>query len=387
MFKNDYMLGKVSIRGEVGNCTYQASGHVYFSLKDENANIQCVLWASKRSALGFKLETGMQIVCTGSVEVYEVAGRYQLICSKVEHDGIGDIYERFEALKKKLKEQGMFDDEYKRPIPKHIKTLGVVTAPTGAAVRDIINISKRRNPGIQIVLFPSLVQGPDAPPQIIKGIRALEDYGVDCIIVGRGGGSMEDLWCFNDEGVAHAIFNCTVPVISAVGHETDYTIADFVSDLRAPTPSAAAELAVFDVHIPLENLEDYRLRLNRLMRGRISNQRTHLANYRDKLRLASPQSKLNLQRNRLGTYDQRLHDLMERVLVAYKNRLSLTAGKLNGLSPLNKLGGGYAYVSSEGKAVKSVSDVAVGGNLTVNLTDGTAKATVTEITEETVINE
>lgn len=384
MFRGDYLLNHVSVKGEIGTCTYQASGHIYFSIKDANSNMPCVMWASKRAGLKCRLQTGMQVIVTGSVEVYEQAGKYQIICSKIEEDGIGDIYERFEALKKKLEEQGMFDAQYKRPIPKYVKTLGVVTAGTGAAVRDIINISKRRNPGIQIILFPAIVQGQDAPESIIKGIRALENYGVDCMIVGRGGGSMEDLWCFNDEGVANAIFNSTVPVISAVGHETDFTIADFVSDLRAPTPSAAAELAVFDVRLWTDSLEQYESRFRKLMNGRIATYRNYMGHYEDKLRLANPINVLNEKRNRLVALEERLNVRMNRTLEQYKNRLAILARELHGASPLNKLGGGYAYISGKSGAIGSVEDIKTGETITVNLTDGTFNAQVTEVNKEII---
>lgn len=384
MFRGDYLLNRVSVKGEVGTCSCQATGHIYFSIKDSNSNMSCVMWASKRAGLKCKLQTGMQVVVTGSVEVYEQAGKYQIICTKIEEDGVGDIYERFEALKRKLKEQGMFDDAYKRPIPRYVKTLGVVTAGTGAAVRDIINISKRRNPGIQIILYPAIVQGQDAPESIIKGIRALEDYGVDCMIVGRGGGSMEDLWCFNDEGVANAIFNSTVPVISAVGHETDFTIADFVSDLRAPTPSAAAELAVFDVSLWTDSLKQYENRFGKLMNGRINTYRNYVGHYNDKLRLSNPITSLNEKRNRLASLEERLNVRMTRTVEAYRNRLIILAKELHGASPLNKLGGGYAYVSGKGGAISTVESVQKGDLITVNLTDGTVEAQVTEVNKEII---
>lgn len=388
MFAADYLLNRVSVKGEVGTCTYQASGHIYFSLKDENGQLQGAMWRSKRqTGLKFPLKTGMQIIVTGRIEVYEPQGRYQIIAEKIEQDGVGNIYEQFEQLKKKLEAEGMFDPQYKRPIPTHIKTLGVVTAPTGAAVRDIINISKRRNPGIQIILYPATVQGAGAPPEIIEGIRALEDYGVDCMIVGRGGGSMEDLWCFNDEGVAQAIFNSTVPVISAVGHETDFTIADFVADLRAPTPSAAAELAVFNVSLWENSLKEYDRHLANLMRSKILKKKNDLSHYRDKLRLASPESLLHAKRNRLSVLEEKLNDRMQAKLTACKNRLALEAGKLHAVSPLNKLGGGYAYVTAGTGALKSVEDVQAGDVITVSLTDGSVTASVTDTRKEFLIHE
>ena len=233
MFTQDYMLQSISVKGEVSNCKYHTSGHIYFTLKDRSGTIACVMFAGSRSGLAFRMSEGMQVVVTGRIDVYERDGKYQLYAQKITRQGIGDLYARFEQLKRELEEEGMFAAQYKRPIPKYIRTLGVVTAQTGAAVRDIINIAGRRNPYVQIILYPAIVQGEAAVQSIINGIHALEDAGVDVIIAGRGGGSIEDLWAFNEEAVARAVFECSVPVISAVGHETDTTIIDFVADLRA----------------------------------------------------------------------------------------------------------------------------------------------------------
>ena len=241
MFTQDFLLQGLSIQGEVSNCKYHSSGHIYFTLKDSGGTIACIMFASFRKGLEFRLEEGQKVVVTGSVDVYERDGRYQLYAREIRLAGLGQLFERFEALKAELQEMGMFAQEYKQPIPKYIRTLGVVTASTGAAVRDIIQIAMRRNPFVQIILYPAQVQGEGAEESIVQGIHALEAMKVDVMIVGRGGGSIEDLWAFNERIVAEAVFHCSVPVISAVGHETDTTIIDFVSDLRAPTPSAAAE--------------------------------------------------------------------------------------------------------------------------------------------------
>ena len=257
MFTQDFILNRIYVKGEVSNCKYHTSGHIYFSLKDESGTIACVMFAGHRSGLSFRLQEGQQVIVLGSVSVYERSGQYQLYAREIILDGAGALYEKFEALKKELAEMGMFAREYKQPVPKYIHTLGVVTAPTGAAVRDIINIAGRRNPYVQIILYPAQVQGEGAAESIVRGIRALEKKKVDVMIVGRGGGSIEDLWAFNEEPVARAIFECSIPVISAVGHETDTTIADFVADLRAPTPSAAAELAVYDHREARERIRTY----------------------------------------------------------------------------------------------------------------------------------
>ena len=269
MFLSDYLLSNLQVKGEISNLKYHSSGHIYFTLKDEKGAIKCVMFSSYRQGLKFVLKEGMQVTVSGSVEVYERDGTYQIYAKAIKEEGVGDLFERFEKLKEKLSEAGMFDPSYKRPIPKFVRRLGVLTAPTGAAVRDIIDVSKRRNPGIEIILFPAIVQGDDAPASIVAGLQALPQYGVDVIICGRGGGSMEDLCGFNDEAVAEAICNCPVPVISAVGHETDFTIADFVSDLRAPTPSAAAELAISDVNALLGELRNKKEILNRDIKSRL----------------------------------------------------------------------------------------------------------------------
>ena len=269
MFVQDFLLQDLSVKGEVSNCKYHSSGHIYFTLKDGKGTISCVMFAGNRSGLLFKMAEGMQVIVRGCIDVYERDGKYQMYARQITRDGTGELYERFEQLKQKLSELGMFASEYKRPVPRFIRTLGVVTAPTGAAVRDIINIATRRNPYVQIILYPAIVQGDAAVESIVKGIHALEEAQVDVIIAGRGGGSIEDLWAFNEERVAQAIFDCSIPVISAVGHETDTTIADYVADLRAPTPSAAAELAVCDISLVFRQMEGIKAALNRQMSGRI----------------------------------------------------------------------------------------------------------------------
>ena len=258
MFTQDFMLNRIYIKGEVSNCKYHTSGHLYFSLKDESGTIACVMFAGQRSGLSFRMQEGQQVIVLGSVSVYERDGRYQVYAKEIVLDGAGLLYEKFIKLKKELEEMGMFAPEYKKPIPKYVRTVGVVTAPTGAAVRDIINITRRRNPYVQILLYPALVQGDGASESVVRGIRALEEAKVDVMIVGRGGGSIEDLWAFNEENVARAVFECSVPVISAVGHETDTTIIDYVADLRAPTPSAAAELAICNYRELLETIRTQR---------------------------------------------------------------------------------------------------------------------------------
>ena len=383
MFAQDFMLNRIYVKGEVSNLKYHTSGHIYFSLKDESGTIACVMFAGSRSGLSFRMEEGQQIIVLGVVDVYARDGKYQLYARKIVRDGVGLLYERFELLKKELQEMGMFAPEYKQKIPKYIRRLGVVTAPTGAAVRDIINITKRRNPFVQIILYPALVQGEGASESIVKGIHALEAEKVDVMIVGRGGGSMEDLWAFNEEAVARAVFDCSVPVISAVGHETDTTIIDFVADLRAPTPSAAAELAVYDFMEMKKNLKLREERLLHFMQLILERKRQKLEQYSLRMRAFTPQQRLNEQRQFAADAENRLRREMMRRLEQEKYRLGLMAERLKGLSPLEKLSQGYAYVeNSSGANVRTVSNVKQGEQITVYVTDGRIRAEVTGVEKE-----
>lgn len=383
MFAQDFMLNRIYVKGEVSNLKYHTSGHIYFSLKDESGTIACVMFAGSRSGLSFRMEEGQQIIVLGAVDVYARDGKYQLYARKIVRDGVGLLYERFELLKKELQEMGMFAPEYKQKIPKYIRRLGVVTAPTGAAVRDIINITKRRNPFVQIILYPALVQGEGASESIVKGIHALEAEKVDVMIVGRGGGSMEDLWAFNEEAVARAVFDCSVPVISAVGHETDTTIIDFVADLRAPTPSAAAELAVYDFMEMKKNLKLREEKLLHFMQLILERKRQKLEQYSLRMRAYHPQQRLNEQRQFAADAENRLRREMMRRLEQEKYRLGLMAERLKGLSPLEKLSQGYAYVeNSLGANVRTVSNVKQGEQITVYVTDGRIRAEVTGVEKE-----
>ena len=383
MFAQDFMLNRIYVKGEVSNLKYHTSGHIYFSLKDESGTIACVMFAGSRSGLSFRMEEGQQIIVLGVVDVYARDGKYQLYARKIVRDGVGLLYERFELLKKELQEMGMFAPEYKQKIPKYIRRLGVVTAPTGAAVRDIINITKRRNPFVQIILYPALVQGEGAAESIVKGIHALEAEKVDVMIVGRGGGSMEDLWAFNEEAVARAVFDCSVPVISAVGHETDTTIIDFVADLRAPTPSAAAELAVYDFMEMKKNLKLREEKLLHFMQLILERKRQKLEQYSLRMRAYHPQQRLNEQRQFAADAENRLRREMMRRLEQEKYRLGLMAERLKGLSPLEKLSQGYAYVeNSSGANVRTVSNVKQGEQITVYVTDGRIRAEVNGVEKE-----
>ena len=371
MFSQDYMLRSISVKGEVSNCKYHSFGHIYFTLKDKLGTISCVMFAGNRAGLSFPLKEGMQIIVSGNIDVYERDGKYQLYAKKITLDGVGQLYERYEALKQELEERGLFAEEYKQPIPRYIQTLGVVTAKTGAAVRDIIHIAKRRNPYVQIIVYPAVVQGEYAVPSIIKGIRALEQLGVDAMIVGRGGGSIEDLWAFNEEAVAQAVFDCSVPIISAVGHETDTTIIDYVSDLRAPTPSAAAELAVWEVEQLEKQLLSYENHMQEIMEHRLQHYRMLLSHKGMQLKQLSPQSKIQTMRFSTIRAQEQLQTAMERILQNYRKELAIRIERLKGVSPLDKLSQGFSYVeNADGKTIKDIADVKEGDLLTVQVKNG-----------------
>ena len=400
MFTQDFALNRISIRGEVSNCKYHTSGHIYFTLKDGGAQIAAVMFAGQRKGLDFELREGQEVTVSGTVDVYERDGRYQLYAKEITREGKGDLFRQFEKLRNELEEMGMFDSCYKQPIPKYARKVGIVTAGTGAAIRDIMNISARRNPYVQLILYPALVQGEQAKYSIAKGIETLDRMGLDVLIVGRGGGSIEDLWAFNEEMVARAIFNCTTPIISAVGHETDVTIADYVADLRAPTPSAAAELAVFDYGQFVEQVNLYRQVLERSMERRLEKLHFRLDQCGMRLKLLSPQRQLNDRRQRLADMESRLERMMEEELGASrlkledrkrrlearmaagltegKHRLALLSGRLDGLSPLKKLGGGYGFVTdAKGRAFTSIAQAATGDTIRISVKDGRVDALVT----------
>ncbi len=380
MFAQDFMMQRICIKGEVSNCKYHTSGHIYFTLKDAMGTLNAVMFAGYRRGMKFTMKEGDNVIVTGSVEIYERDGKYQLYAKEIELDGAGNLYLKFEALKRELEEMGMFAPEYKKPIPKYAKRVGVVTAPTGAAVQDIRNISSRRNPYVQLILYPALVQGDGAAASIVKGIETLDAMNLDVIIVGRGGGSIEDLWAFNEEEVARAIFNCNTPVISAVGHETDTTIADFVSDMRAPTPSAAAELAVFDYRILQEQLNAMSRRMYQNMAQKVHISRMRMQNMEMRLRKLSPESRLRENRMYAAELGQRMEQLMQRIFMEKKHQVAILSERMERVSPLRKLSSGYAYVAgSDGKAVTSTEQVHCGDAVTIHVLDGRIKAEVKEI--------
>lgn len=380
MFRQDFVLSRVEVKGEISNCKYHPSGHIYFTLKDEGGSLAAVMFAGQAKGLSFRLENGMKVVVSGRIDVYERDGKYQLYASKIENDGLGELYKRFEELKKYFEEMGYFSQEYKRPIPKYARKIGIVTASTGAAVHDIMNISYRRNPYISLVLYPALVQGAAAAESIVKGIETLDDMGLDVLIVGRGGGSIEDLWAFNEAVVAEAIFNAKTPVISAVGHETDFTIADFVADLRAPTPSAAAELAVTEEAETETLIEAYMEKLNSVMESRLSMYRNSLDRLKLRLEFLNPKAMVDERRQRLIQLYDRMGAAFDSIYKGKRHRLELYASRLNGVSPLAKLGQGYSYTEFEdGRHLSDISEVKPKDRIQIYIKNGNMKAEVLEV--------
>ncbi len=379
MFTQDFMLNRIFIKGEVSNCKYHTSGHVYFTIKDNTSQMACVMFAGNRRGMNFQLKEGQNVVIEGNIDIYERDGKYQLYARKITLDGTGVLYQQYEALKKKLEEMGMFAAEYKRPIPKYVNKVGIVTAQTGAAIRDIVNIATRRNPYVQLILYPALVQGEGAKDSIVKGIQVLDSMNLDVLIVGRGGGSIEDLWAFNEEIVARAIFECRTPVISAVGHEVDVTIADYVADLRAPTPSAAAELAVYDYRALKEQLVQKQWNLKRELQKTIKRYRTQTKQYEIYISHKNPKVQVQKQRQHTIELEEKMEIALKRKIEKSRYRLSVYAERLEGLSPLKRLGNGYAYLSDEtGEAIRSIGQLKKGDTFQVELKDGKALAAVTK---------
>ena len=379
MFRQDFMLNRIYVKGEVSNCKYHTSGHIYFSLKDDSGSLACVMFAGNRSGLKFQMQNGQSVIVLGSISVYERDGKYQLYAREIIQDGMGLLYEKFQALKQELEEMGMFAPEYKQPIPAFSRRVGIVTAPTGAAIRDIMNISYRRNPYVQLILYPALVQGEEAVDSIVRGIELLDQSHVDVIIVGRGGGSMEDLWAFNEEKVARAIFQCETPVISAVGHETDFTIANYVADLRAPTPSAAAELAVADMAAIQGQLRDMQQRLQNRMSERLSDRKKELEHLQEKLKYVSPQHQIQEKYQRLTDMEEELQMLMQQIMKERRHQLMIYVERMKGLSPLEKLSQGYSYTAdARGKKITATEQVQPGDLLQIYVSDGQILAEVKE---------
>ncbi len=418
MFRQDVLLSRICVRGEISNCKYHTSGHIYFTLKEGSISgagfeagassygsgisaLSCIMFASRRPGLKFQLRDGQNVKVTGSVNVYERDGKYSLYADSIEFDGQGDLYQRYLEIKEQLEEMGMFSEIYKKPIPKYCRKVGIVTAQTGAAVQDIIQIANRRNPHVELFLFPALVQGDGAAQSIVRGIQKLDAMGMDCIIVGRGGGSIEDLWAFNEIAVAEAIFAAQTPIISAVGHQTDFTIADFVADLRAPTPSAAAELAVFDLREFLDLLDGYRHDMDITMEKTIDRYKHSLNEKYLGIKAMHPGKILERRKDRLNHIremldqkmnamllqtsqdlkrkEEKIHTQMSHSLENVRYRLSIRIRALDEASPLKKMSAGYTYAEDEsGHGIKSVERIQTGDTVKLYFVDGTARAEIRE---------
>lgn len=384
LLQQDMILSGLWVSGEISNFKRHSSGHLYFTLKDRDGSIAAVMFAGDARSLSFRPQDGQQVQVQGYVSLYEKTGQYQLYVRRMEQQGSGQLYQAFEALKQKLQIQGLFDAERKKPIPAYPRRVGIVTSPTGAAIRDMVQIARRRHPGVQLVLYPALVQGIDAAPTIVAGIRALDRMPeVDTIIVGRGGGSIEDLWPFNEEMVAMAIAQAKTPIVSAVGHETDFTIADFVSDMRAPTPSAAAELTVPDVRSVLTKMDDLGRRRNRTLQRKQQEYRQQVALIWQKIQALDPRRKLDELRQQLDMQEQRQRHLWQQCLQQRQYRLAHLSSSLELLSPQHQLDKGYAMVmDTEGKVISAADQVEKGQTLSVQLKDGKVMTEVLKIQKQ-----
>lgn len=380
---SDELLRDIYVKGELSNVSQPTSGHVYFTLKDEYAELRCVMFRDRNALLKFTLEDGMSVIVRGHISVYEKRGKYQLYVEELQESGIGELYRAFEQLKKKLKDEGMFDAAYKKPIPAIPRTIGIITSPTGAAIRDMINITKRRFPHVHILLAPVAVQGEEAAPQIVNAIKLMnrvnsELMKVDVLVVGRGGGSIEELWAFNEESVARAIFASEIPVISAVGHETDFTISDFVADRRAATPSEAAELVVPDKRQIEKNLSAFELQLRQNIYKMIEEQRRRLESIEKNVLFRTPTERINQYRQTVDELKRTLiAEVIHRVQL-HKKELQALTGKLDALSPRAILKRGYSICLKEQKVVRSVMDITTGDMLRVLFQDGEAISEVKE---------
>lgn len=378
IIENDGSLQFVLVTGEISNLTvHQRSGHIYLSLKDSNSVISAVMFAGNARRLKFRLENGMKVICRGRISVYEPSGRYQLYIEDMQPDGVGALTLAFEQLKKSLAQKGLFDNVHKKPLPKFPKTIGVITSPTGAAVQDITNIIRRRFPSADIVLAPVLVQGESAPEQLVRAVNKFSASKIaDVVIIGRGGGSAEDLWAFNDEQLAYAVYNCETPIISGVGHETDFTICDFVADVRASTPSAAAELAVPDRQELMSYYFKQKQYISAMLDRKIKTAQLRLENQQRRMSASSPKLKAEQLEKQLSAKSEKLTRFMNIYISDKENKLIAAKGKLDGLNPLNVLNRGYAIAEKDEKIITSSKQLKNGDDFTVILSDGKINAKV-----------
>lgn len=378
IIENDGSLQFVLVTGEISNLTvHQRSGHIYLSLKDSNSVISAVMFAGNARRLKFRLENGMKVICRGRISVYEPSGRYQLYIEDMQPDGVGALTLAFEQLKKSLAQKGLFDNAHKKPLPKFPKTIGVITSPTGAAVQDITNIIRRRFPSADIVLAPVLVQGESAPEQLVRAVNKFSASKIaDVVIIGRGGGSAEDLWAFNDEQLAYAVYNCETPIISGVGHETDFTVCDFVADVRASTPSAAAELAVPDRQELMSYYFKQKQYISAMLDRKIKTAQLRLENQQRRISASSPKLKAERLEKQLSAKSEKLTRFMNIYISNKENKLIAAKGKLDGLNPLNVLNRGYAIAEKDEKIITSSKQLKDGDDFTVILSDGKINAKV-----------
>jgi exodeoxyribonuclease VII large subunit len=375
--QNDEFLNNVYVKGEISNCKLHYSGHIYFTLKDEKSLIKCVMFRGYASRLNFTPKDGMKVLVFGTVAVYERDGVYQIYAKAMKQDGIGTLYEAYEKLKKQLEAEGLFAPEHKKRIPMYSKTIGVLTASTGAVIRDIINVSTRRNPNVHIRLLPVPVQGKDAAPEIVKGIERMNnEHLADVIILGRGGGSLEDLWPFNEEIVARAIYNSEIPIISAVGHETDFSISDFVADLRAPTPSAAAELAVPNIDDVIYTLDTYENRFKVDLKKKVQVMNLRYEKCMTRRVFKEPLQKINEREMNLDVKVKELVTNIKNKMNKFNLELVKNASKLDSLSPLKTLSRGYSITEKDGKIVKKAANLKKDDKVSMRFTDGSVEAKV-----------
>ena len=378
IIENDGSLQFVLVTGEISNLTvHQRSGHIYLSLKDSNSVISAVMFAGNARRLRFRLENGMKVICRGRISVYEPSGRYQLYIEDMQPDGVGALTLAFEQLKKSLAQKGLFDNAHKKPLPKFPKTIGVITSPTGAAVQDITNIIRRRFPSADIVLAPVLVQGESAPEQLVRAVNKFSASKIaDVVIIGRGGGSAEDLWAFNDEQLAYAVYNCETPIISGVGHETDFTVCDFVADVRPSTPSAAAEFAVPDRQELMSYYFKQKQYISAMLDRKIKTAQLRLENQQRRMSASSPKLKAEQLEKQLSAKSEKLTRFMNIYISDKENKLIAAKGKLDGLNPLNVLNRGYAIAEKDEKIITSSKQLKNGDDFTVILSDGKINAKV-----------
>ena len=381
LIDNDPSLSDVYVKGEISNFKYHTTGHFYFTLKDENSTLNCVMFSSRASRVAFVPENGMVVLCRGRVSVFTRSGQYQLYADSMEPDGVGSLYVAYEQLKKKLELEGLFSEARKKPLPKIPTKVGLITSPTGAAVRDMINVTGRRFPFAEIILYPVLVQGPDAPPQLVEALRYFnKEKSVDVLIIGRGGGSIEDLWAFNDEGVARAVAASDIPVISAVGHETDFTICDFAADKRAPTPSAAAELAVPDTDKLKQQFLNVIKRDTTLVSQKLVSLRERLSRFASSKVLREPGTMIDDKRMITVMSSERLYRAEEKTVENFKSRFVALTGRLDALNPLSVISRGYSAVYlADGTLVKSVDQMEKGSKIVLRSSDGEADAVIDKV--------